>query len=185
MLHIWSDKKHSHFCCKDMDYKIHFKKHASYFENWFRYVMKQQLFIQERVTWCWFWKCSTFRKCCIPTGRMKGSLFTWIQIKQVQNPDSSTFFLPIKTTYMRHFHSIAVAQILHFAHSHGEKQNQDFVSHCKYLHKQFLSWQTPLPTLVTDKKKSSWYLPSPIPLSDCLHIMNDDFYSTYIWCTSL
>lgn len=54
---------------------------------------------------------------------------------------------------MRHFHSIAVAQILHFAHSHGEKQKQDFIFHCKYLHKQLLSWQTRLPTLITDKKK--------------------------------
>lgn len=29
MLHIWSDKKHRHFFCKDTDYKIYLKKHAS------------------------------------------------------------------------------------------------------------------------------------------------------------
>lgn len=62
---------------------------------------------------------------------------------------------------MRHFHSTAVAQISHFAHSHGEKQNQDFVFHCKYLHRQFLSWQTQLPTLITDQKKN---LPDICPL---------------------
>lgn len=81
---------------------------------------------------------------------------------------------------MRHFHSIAVAQILHFAHSHGEKQKQDFIFHCKYLHKQLLSWQTRLPTLITDKKKSSWYLLTPIPLSR-LFTYNEWWFLFYVY----
>lgn len=93
----------------------------------------------------------------------------------MQNPWLFYILSTNKNTYIRHFHSVAVVQILHFAHSHGEKQKQDFILPCKYLHEQWLSWQTAFPTLTTAKTKSSWYLSAPIPLSDCLRIMNDGF----------
>lgn len=118
------------------------------------YIQKNAVFLQEEGKWY---------------------IFTWIQIKQVQKPWLFYILSTNKNTYIRHFHSTTVVQILHFAHSHGEKQNRDVIFHCKFLHEQLLSWQTVLPTFITDKKISSWYLSTPIPLSDCLHIMNDDF----------
>lgn len=92
----------------------------------------------------------------------------------MQNPWLFYILSPNNNTYIRHLHPIT-AQIFHFAYSHGEKQKRDFVSHCKDLHEQFLSWQSVLPTLLTDTKTSPWYLSTPIPLLDCLHIVNDDF----------
>lgn len=98
----------------------------------------------------------------------------------MQNPWLFYILSPNNNTYIRHLHPIA-AQIFHFAYSHGEKQKRDFVSHCKDLHEQFLSWQSVLPTLLTDTKTSPWYLSTPIPLLDCLHIVNDDFIYAFIY----
>lgn len=42
--------------------------------------------------------------------------------KQVQKPCLFYILSTNKNTYIRHFRSIAVVQVLHFAHSHGEKQ---------------------------------------------------------------
>lgn len=80
-----------------------------------------------------------------------------------------------KNTYIRHFHSIAAVQIWHLLILMEKNKSGTSLFHCKYLHKPLFSWQTVLPTLITDKTKSSWYLSTPIPLSDCLHITNDDF----------
>lgn len=79
----------------------------------------------------------------------------------MQNPWLFYILSTNKNTYIRHFHSIAVVQVLHFAHSHGEKQKRDFILHCKYLHEQLLSWQTVLPALITDKKNLPVICPLP------------------------
>lgn len=130
------------------------------------YIQKNAVFLQEEGKWY---------------------IFTWIQIKQVQKPWLFYILSTNKNTYIRHFHSTAVVQILHFAHSHGEKQNRDVIFHCKFLHEQLLSWQTVLPTFITDKKNI--FLVSVHSHSTLRLFTYHEwwFYSTYsyIWCRSL